>query len=168
MRLAIVFMLGVAGLSCRAPEARDSMQGGSVRPASSDSGAITFDLQDVLNEQVDAWNRGDIEGFMDYYWRSEDLEFKSGDTIHRGWQATLERYKREYPTKQAMGWLDFSDLRVAATSDHEAEVTGRWRVRAGRKTSSGGFELKFRRIGERWLIVRDHTTSDEPKDASDP
>ena len=134
MRLAIVFLLGVGGLSCRAPEARNSMQGETVRPAPGDSVRATFDLEDVLNEQVDAWNRGDIEGFMDYYWRSEDLEFISGDTLHRGWQATLER----------------------------------WRVRAGRKTSSGGFELKFRRIEKRWLIVRDHTTSDDPKDTSDP
>ena len=168
MRLAIVFLVGVAGLSCRAPNARDSMQGGSNRPASGDSGALTPDLQDVLNEQVDAWNRGDIEGFMDYYWRSQDMEFISDDTVHRGWQATLERYKRKYPTKEAMGWLDFDDLRVTATGEDEAEATGRWRVRAGRKTSSGGFELKFRRIEKRWLIVRDHTTSDDPKDASDP
>ncbi len=166
MRLAIVFLLGVAGLSCRAPNARNSMQSQTVRPAFGDSGAVPFDLQDVLNEQVDAWNRGDIQGFMDYYWRSEDLEFISGDTIHRGWQATLERYKRKYPTKEAMGWLDFDDLRVTATGEDEAEVTGRWRVRAGRKTSSGGFELKFRRIEGRWLIVRDHTTSDDPKEAS--
>ena len=168
MRLAIVFLLGAAGLSCRAPDARNSMQGETVRSAAGDSGAVPFDLQDVLNEQVDAWNRGDIQGFMDYYWRSEDLEFISGDTIHRGWQATLERYKRKYPTKEAMGWLDFDDLRVTAMSEDEAEATGRWRVRAGRKTSSGGFELKFRRIEKRWLIVRDHTTSDDPKDTSDP
>ncbi len=168
MRLAIVFLLGAAGLSCRAPEARNSMQGETVRRATGDSGAVTFDLQDILNEQVDAWNRGDIEGFMDYYWRSADLEFISGDTIHRGWQATLERYKRQYPTKEAMGRLDFDDLQVTAMGEGDAEATGRWRVRAGRKTSSGGFELKFRRIGERWLIVRDHTTSDDPKDASDP
>ncbi len=167
MRLAIVLMLGVVGLSCRAPDARDSMQSQTVRPASGDSGAATFDLQDILNEQVDAWNRGDLEGFMDYYWRSQDMEFISGTTIHRGWQATMERYKRKYPTKEAMGRLDFDDLRVTAMDKAEAEATGRWRVRAGRKTSRGGFELKFRRIERRWLIVRDHTTSDDPKDASD-
>ena len=125
MRLAIVFLSGVAGLSCRAPEARDSMQDGSVRPASGDSGAGTFDLQDVLNEQADAWNRGDIEGFMDYYWRSEDLEFISGDTILRGWQATLERYKRKYPTKEAMGWLDFDDLRVCREHTVTASVVNK-------------------------------------------
>ncbi len=168
MRLAIVFLLGVAVPSCRAPEARNSTQGEAVRPASGGSGVVTPDLRDVLNEQVDAWNRGDLEGFMDYYWRSEELEFISGDTIHRGWRATLERYKRKYPTKEAMGWLDFDDLRVTAMGEDEAKATGRWRVRADRKTSSGGFELKFRRIEKRWLIVRDHTTSDAPKAASDP
>ena len=167
MRLAIVFLLGVVGLSCRASDARNSMQGGSDRPASGNPGAVTLDLQDVLNEQVDAWNRGDIEGFMDYYWRSEDLDFISGDTVLRGWQATLERYKRKYPTKEAMGWLDFDDLQVTAMGEDEAQVTGRWRIRAGRKISRGGFELKFRRIEGRWLIARDHTTSDDPKDASD-
>lgn len=120
----------------------------------------THDLLDLLNEQADSWNRGDLEGFMSYYWRSEDLIFISGDRVYRGWEATLNRYKKRYPTKEDMGWLRFSDLQVKSKGSNEAEVTGRWRVRADRKVSSGGFVLKFRKFKRRWLIVRDKTTSD--------
>ena len=125
-----------------------------------DEARVAGYLLDLLNEQADSWNRGDLEGFMGYYWRSEDLIFESGDRVYRGWEATLNRYKKRYPTKEEMGWLDFSELQVESTGPKEAEVTGRWRVRADRKVSSGGFVLKFRKFERQWLIVRDKTTSD--------
>ncbi len=80
-------------------------------------------------------------------------------------QASVASRKRmtQFPCRTG---LLLSLITFTAIAEDEAEATGRWRVRAGRKTSSGGFELKFRRIGERWLIVSDHTTSDDPKDES--
>ena len=152
--IIVVVLLG----SC-APARRDGIEP-QADAGPSDESRVAHDLLDLLNEQVDSWNRGDLEGFMSYYWRSEDLTFISGDRVYQGWEATLKRYKRHYPTKQDMGWLDFSDLQVESKGPNEAEVTGRWRVRADRKVSGGGFVLKFRKLERRWLIVRDKTTTD--------
>ncbi len=123
---------------------------------------FTEDFIDLLEEQADAWNRGDIEGFMDYYWRSDALTFVSGETVIHGWQATLDRYKERYPTPLDMGRLDFEDLAVEVGNDNSASVTGRYRVRTRGAQSTGSFVLSLREIDGRWLIVRDHTTADDP------
>ncbi len=123
--------------------------------------AIAAQLADLLAEQADAWNRGDLEGFMSFYWQSDELTFVSGERVIRGWQATLDRYKKRYPTREDMGLLDFDDLRIDAHSDEQAQVAGKWRVRAKGNELGGGFLLTIRKVDGRWLIVRDHTTSNE-------
>ncbi|MFT7620140.1 MAG: ketosteroid isomerase-like protein [Planctomycetota bacterium] len=113
----------------------------------------------VMSTQQAAWNRGDIEAFMEGYWRSPDLLFTSGGRIRRGWQATLDGYKAGY-TKETMGQLAFTDLEVVMTADNEAVVVGKWALSGLEKTPSGGFTLVFRKFLEGWRITRDHTTSD--------
>src|SRR5262245_63722240 len=71
------------------------------------------DIRKVLDEQVVAWNKGDLVGFMKGYWNSKDLTFVSGKDVTRGWQDTLERYKKRYQSEgKEMGKLAFSDLEV--------------------------------------------------------
>ena len=53
----------------------------------------TDDIVAVMNAQSAAWNRGDIEGFMQGYWSSQKLVFVSS-RVTRGWQPTLDRYKK--------------------------------------------------------------------------
>ncbi|MFO0838408.1 MAG: DUF4440 domain-containing protein [Phycisphaerae bacterium] len=122
----------------------------------------------TLERQADAWNRGDIDAFMDGYWKSPDLTFSSGGQTRRGWQATLERYRQRYPTRDRMGHLTFSDLEQRSIGDRAALVLGRWRLdRAnesnGRSEQLGGnFSLLFEKIRGHWLITHDHTSSDSP------
>ena len=59
----------------------------------------------MLDAQVAAWNAGSVRGFMDGYARTDSLRFASGGTVHTGWQATLDRYRRSYPDHAAMGTL---------------------------------------------------------------
>ena len=83
----------------------------------------------VLDKQVEAWNRGDLEGFMAGYWNSPDLVFQSGATLTRGWQATLERYRHRYQAEgKEMGRLRFQDLDVQLLSVDAAFVRGRWHL----------------------------------------
>ena len=144
---------------CRSP-GRPVQQDRS-RLSSIQAAAITGHLADLLAQQADTWNRGDLEGFMSFYWQSDELTFVSGERVIRGWQATLDRYKKRYPTRADMGLLDFEDLRIDAHSGEQAQVAGKWRVRAKGKELGGGFLLTFRKFDGRWLIVRDHTTSNE-------
>lgn len=118
---------------------------------------ITDDIVDVMNAQSAAWNRGDIEGFMQGYWDSERLVFVSS-RVTRGWRPTLENYKRSYPTKEAMGTLTFSDLEVTVLSKDAAVVLGSWSLQRAADNPKGKFTLIFRKLKEGWRIVHDHTT----------
>ena len=116
-------------------------------------------IRAVLNAQVAAWNRGDIEGFMDGYWRSPETVFVSGDTVTHGWQTVLDRYKKGYSTREKMCTLVFSDLEIKLISKDAAIATGRWQLTRAGDTPHGRFTLIFRKTSQGWRIVHDHTSS---------
>ena len=112
----------------------------------------------VINAQREAWNRGDIEGYMDGYERSPETSFLSGDNLTKGWQTVLDRYKKKYDTREKMGVLDFSDLEIRMLSDDSALVTGRWMLKRSGDEPHGRFSLIFRRTKNGWRIIHDHTS----------
>ncbi|HEX8493996.1 MAG TPA: nuclear transport factor 2 family protein [Pyrinomonadaceae bacterium] len=119
---------------------------------------IAASVRAVLDAQAAAWNRGDIEGYMDGYARSDDIVFISGDTLTRGWTVVLERYKKNYGSREKMGQLSFSDLEINAISKDAAVVQGRWQLVRASDNPHGRFTLIFRRTKEGWRIVHDHTS----------
>ncbi len=119
---------------------------------------IKADVLAVMTSQADAWNRGDIEGYMQGYWKSDSLVFASGDQITRGWQPTLDRYKRSYDTKEKMGTLTFSDIQVNVLSKDVAVVLGSWSLARQNDNPKGKFTVIFRRLKEGWRIIHDHTS----------
>lgn len=116
-------------------------------------------IQAVIEAQRDAWNKGDIAGYMDGYERSETTVFVSGDTITRGWQTVLERYKKGYDTREKMGQLTFSDLEVTMLSKDAAVVVGRWLLKRVNDEPHGRFTLIFKKTKQGWRIIHDHTSS---------
>ena len=116
-------------------------------------------IRAVLNVQRDAWNRGDIEGYMEGYDRSPDTVFVSGDRINRGWQMVLDRYKKSYDSREKMGVLTFSDIEITMLSKDAAVVLGRWRLKRASDEPHGTFTLLFRKTKAGWKIVHDHTSS---------
>lgn len=121
-------------------------------------------IRQVLAEQTAAWNRGDIDGFMQGYWPSDELEFRTPEGVTKGWQATRERYLKKYDTREKMGTLTFRDLRITQRSAGRADVTGRYELSGPNgMIGCGRFELDVRRIDGQWLIVRDYTVPDDQK-----
>ena len=120
--------------------------------------AIESDVRAVMNEQAAAWNRGDIEGYMRGYWNSADMVFVSGDNVTRGWQPTLDRYKKSYDSRAKMGTLTFSGLDVRVISTDAAVVLGSWALDREGDKPKGKFTLIFRKMKEGWRIVHDHTS----------
>ncbi len=114
----------------------------------------------ALEEQVNAWNRGDIEGFMAGYWKSDSLVFTSGGKITRGWTITLERYKKLYPTRELMGTLSFGSLEISVLDQTTAWVLGKWKLQRDKDSPHGIFTLVLRRFPEGWKIIHDHTSSE--------
>ena len=116
-------------------------------------------IRAVLDAQAAAWNRGDIEGYMDGYNRSPDTVFVSGDRVNRGWQAVLDRYKKAYDSREKMGVLTFSDVEITVLSKDAAIVLGRWHLQRSQDEPHGRFTLLFRKTKAGWKIVHDHTSS---------
>jgi len=115
-------------------------------------------IRKVMDEQSAAWNRGDIEGFMAGYWKSEQLTFVSGTAVTRGWQPTFDRYKKGYDSRAKMGTLTFSDLEITMLSNKSAIVLGSWSLARDSDNPHGKFTLTFRKFKEGWRIVVDHTS----------
>ena len=116
-------------------------------------------IRAVLDAQRDAWNRGDIEGYMDGYERSEQTVFVSGDNLTRGWQTVLDRYKKNYNTREKMGTLTFSDLEITLPGKESAVVLGRWHLKRVGDEPHGRFTLIFKKTKQGWKIIHDHTSS---------
>ena len=119
---------------------------------------IADNIRQVMNEQTAAWNAGDIEGFMKGYWNSPQMTFVSGDNVTKGWQPTLERYRKNYDSKAKMGVLTFSDLEVNVLSNDAAVVLGSWSLAREKDNPHGKFTLTFRKFKDGWKIILDHTS----------
>ncbi|MBL8815843.1 MAG: DUF4440 domain-containing protein [Planctomyces sp.] len=126
---------------------------------------IEKQIRHTLSAQTDAWNAGDIEGFMDGYVRSEKLRFASGNTVQQGWQATLDRYRKSYDSREKMGVLKFSDLEIRIVSQEFAEVFGRFHLTRDPSVgdAEGLFTLLMQETDGRWLVLHDHTSAAPPE-----
>jgi beta-aspartyl-peptidase (threonine type) len=115
-------------------------------------------IRRVLETQVEAWNRRDLEGFMKGYWNSPELSFYSGAAKTAGWEATIERYRKTYQSEgREMGYLTFSDLQIEMLGPGGAFVRGRWHLKMSAGEARGLFTLIFRKFSDGWKIIHDHT-----------
>lgn len=111
-----------------------------------------------LRNQQEAWNKGDLAGFMAAYQPSDSLKFVGKKGITYGWQNVYNNYKKSYANDSLMGKLDFTFKHVELINSHNAIVTGTWQVTNQKGISSGYFTLWLKRIKNKWCIVYDHTS----------
>lgn len=115
-------------------------------------------IRALLDTQQAAWNRGDIPAFLEGYWNSPELTFSGSDGIVEGYDGLLQRYRKSYPDKAAMGVLDFSGLRIRVLAPDAALVLGHWQLKRASGDVGGVFTLVFRRFPSGWRIIHDHTS----------
>src|SRR5262245_17314716 len=128
---SFIFAFLISGLMTPALHANDNV-GNNQKKA----------VQELLDAQVVAWNKGDLKGFMAGYWKSEKLTFFSGDKIEHGWQATYDRYQKRYKAEgREMGKLTFSDLDIEILGTDTAWVRGRWKLVTSKDSPGGLFTL---------------------------
>ena len=116
------------------------------------------EIRRLLATQTESWNRGDVEGFMQTYWKSDSLMFIGKKGVVRGWQQTLDNYKKGYPDTAAMGKLSFDIVEVKPLSKEYAFVVGKWMLKRSIGDVSGHYTLLLRRIKGQWKIVADHSS----------
>ena len=120
--------------------------------------AAVAEIRAVLDAQAEAWNRGDVDGYMAGYARGDATVFVSGDTATRGWQTVRDKYAAKYDTREKMGTLTFSEVAVEVLAPDAAFVTGRWQLARKDDNPGGRFTLLLRRMPEGWRVVYDHTS----------
>ena len=144
LTLPVICYILIAVLACAAPE---------------QTSTSVAEIQSVLTAQQDAWNRGDIDAFMNGYARSASTVFVSQDEVSRGWQTVRDRYRVKYSDRTKMGTLSFSEIEVTMLSPDAAVMLGRWRLKRANDEPRGRFTLIFKRLPEGWRIVHDHTSA---------
>ena len=123
------------------------------------------DCRAVLLAQRDAWNQGDVEGFVQGYEQSAELVFAGPGGVEVGFAAVLDGYRRRYPDRAAMGRLDFTELELSRFDAEHVVVRGLWHLDRDAENLSGTFLLMVRRFGRDWRIVLDYTTLDQDASA---
>src|SRR5229473_4087931 len=113
----------------------------TVSAAPKQNASAVAQIRSVLRTQQEAWNRGDIDEFMNGYARSASTVFVSEDTIRRGWETVRERYREKYSDRAKMGTLTFSDLEITLLSPDAAVVLGRWSLKRANDQPHGRFTL---------------------------
>jgi uncharacterized protein (TIGR02246 family) len=119
-------------------------------------------IRTILKDSEAAWNRGDLAAFASYYEDSPETTFIGREVVRGGTRAILDRYRRAYPTREAMGTLTFSEIAVRPLARGVALATGKFalqRTAAGGGDTSGRFTLILRRTPAGWKIIHDHTSS---------
>lgn len=144
-RLVFIACIGLI-ISCQPP-----------RTEGRSSAADITAIKAVLEKQVNAWNEGNIDAFMEGYWKSDSLLF-IGSKITYGWDSTLARYKKSYPDKATMGQLRFDIMRVDYISTDHYLVTGRYTLLRANDQPTGIFTLWVKRVNGAWVVVYDHTS----------
>lgn len=149
--LIIIGLIVLPGSICAQSAADDHVK---------DRAAIT----QLLTNQQDEWNKGNVDAFMTAYWNSPDLTFSGATGVQRGFDAVRARYKKAYPDRATMGHLDFSELEFHFTGDDGALVLGHWHLTRDKdKGDIGGvFSLVWQRFPEGWRIIHDHTSAVAP------
>lgn len=111
----------------------------------------------VMDLQAQCWSRGDIDGFMDGYWKSDSLRFLGRRGLSKGWQTTLDNYKKSYPDKSAMGKLVFNYISFEPMNEKQMFVVGKWALEREKDTLGGYYSLLWQKFDGEWKVIFDHT-----------
>ncbi|MCA0132587.1 YybH family protein [Winogradskyella alexanderae] len=109
----------------------------------------------VMQQQESAWNKHDLEGFMNGYWRSDQLKFYGANGLTLGWEQTLENYKKRYPTKRETGTLNFVIKDISKIEGNNYWVMGEYHLKREMGDANGIFMILFKQINGEWKIIAD-------------
>lgn len=115
-------------------------------------------IRSILAAQTKNWNAGNIEAFMQGYWKNDSLLFVGKNGPKYGFTTTLENYKKSYPDTATMGKLSFDILKTEQLSPDRYFVLGKWMLKRSIGDISGYYTLLFRKINNKWVIVADHSS----------
>ncbi len=119
----------------------------------------TDEINVMLQTQQEAWNRGDLDSYMQGYWHSDKLRFVTAKKFRSGWSEILAAYKKHYPNRETMGQLTFTVIDIKFFSNYAALVVGRWQLTRAKDKPNGVSSLLVEKIDGKWVITHDHSSN---------
>ena len=118
------------------------------------------EINDLMYEQEESWNNGNIEDFMKKYWKNDSLIFIGKSGINYGWNKTTSNYKKSYPSRNSMGLLHFNNIKCLPINDTTHIISGQWNISRldSSKNIGGYYSLMWIKKEDGWRIVYDHTS----------
>lgn len=148
--MAIV-VASIAWLSCRSHEP-------PAKP--SDPVGLQAAVDTLLVASAEAWNAGELDGFLEWYRRSPETTYIGSSGLVRGWEAIRARYAPLFEPGAARDWLRFEGLAARPLGPNLGLATARYvLVQGDSVTATGIFTLIVRREPEGWRIVHDHSSA---------
>lgn len=158
LTVKLFFLLTAFGLACPLSNHSVSFSNNSLESTFKINPEDEAAIRAIMDQQVKCWNRGDIDCFMEGYWRSDSLMFIGSSGITYGFDNTLQRYQKVYPDRAAMGTLAFNIVSLERLSADAYHMVGQWKLARTVGDLSGHFTLVFRKIENQWFIVKDHSS----------
>ena len=109
----------------------------------------------VMNDQEIAWSNNNLEGFMNGYLKSDSLKFYGKSGLTKGWQQTLNNYKKVYPNKDYSGTLNFEIVDISPIENQSYWVMGSYFLSRNVGEAEGVFMIIFKKIDGECKIVAD-------------
>lgn len=119
---------------------------------------VCAEITEIVKNQQQEWNKGNIDGYMEAYWKSDSVMFITVKGITWGWNNVREKYLKAYPDQVTRGELFFEELECHDLKGGLVLMTGRWRVSRPVNNASGFFSLIWKKIDGKWRIIYDHTS----------
>jgi uncharacterized protein (TIGR02246 family) len=119
---------------------------------------VSRTIDALFEHQIEAWNTGDTQRFMEGYWEDDRLIFVGSSGPTYGYQNTLKGYNKRYPNRAAMGTLAFDILEKRQWDRRTIQVVGKFTLYREHDTPTGHFTLLLRKIKRKWVIVSDHSS----------
>ncbi|PKV75691.1 YybH family protein [Pontibacter ramchanderi] len=157
--ITLLLGIGITFAGCKQQEERQLTRNANA-PAQHDAATAEAQVRDMLASQSACWSQGNLDCFMQDYWKSDSLLFVGKSGLTYGWQKTLDNYRKSYPDPAAMGRLtfDLKEMRHLA-ADHML-VVGKWHLQREAQLGDlqGHFSIILKRFPEGWKIVADHSS----------
>ena len=117
-------------------------------------------IDKLMNNQITSWNNGDIDAYMEFYWKSDSLQFIGSKGLTYGWDTTLINYKKSYSSKEEMGELSFENLNCKDLENNAFLINGKWHLKRNKelKDKEGYYTLIWKKIDGQWKIIYDHSS----------
>ncbi|MDC3134090.1 DUF4440 domain-containing protein [Bacteroidota bacterium] len=118
------------------------------------------EIYDLMQEQEESWNKGNIDDFMNKYWNNDSLIFLGKSGINYGWKKTISNYKNSYKNKNEMGRLEFKNILCKPINKSTHIIAGKWSIfrEDSIRNIEGFYSLIWVKKDKVWKIIYDHTS----------